>query len=137
MISLATGVIIGLSGIVGGSATMLTEDAISRRHANPERIDKLSEKIGNKAKANIKKRHEKEIKKNPDVEITTEQIDADFKAEADKLIKRNAMKEAIKETVIPAAIGGLATVGTVMLYSLVADACASDSDDDADVDDEE
>lgn len=136
MISLATGVIIGLSGILGGSATMLAEDAISRKHVNPERIDKLSEKIGNKAKANIKKRHEKEMKKNPDIEITSEQVDADFKAEADKLIRRNAIKETIVETVIPAAIGGLATVGTVMLYSLVADACA-DSDDDVDVDDEE
>ncbi len=73
MISLATGVIVGLSGIVGGSATMLTEDAISRKHANPDRISKVAEKIGNKAKANLKKKHEKEMKKNPDFEITSEQ----------------------------------------------------------------
>ena len=137
MISLATAATIFFSGVAGGSATILTEDAISKHNSNPERVDKVSAKIIEKANKRVSKKHEKMLKKNPDLEISSEQIDEDCAAEVNKLVKRNAMKEVATETVIPSVVGGLITAGVVALCAAIADTAADDSDEDTDEDDSE
>lgn len=132
MITLATAATIFFSGVTGGSATIITEGLIEKHNTNPDRINKVSTKIVEKAKNKSKAKYEKAIKKNPDIEITTDQIDEDFKAEADKLIKKSAIKDTLIETAIPSVVGGLVTAGVIALCSAIADGCADDSDEDVD-----
>ena len=132
MISLATAATVFFSGVAGGSATILAEDAITKHNNNPERIDKASAKIIEKANKRANKKHEKMLKKNPELEISSDQIDQDYAAEVNKLVKRSAIKDTIIETAIPTVVGGLVTAGLIALYSAIADTATDDSDEDAD-----
>ena len=147
MISLATGVIIGLSGVAGSCATLLTNDAIVKYNRDTDTIEKRAAKMGEKLTKNVNKRREKlesererfksenpGIVDHNDDSLTKEFIEGGlyYEEETNKLIRKMKVKNAIAETVIPTVVGGLVTAGMVAVCSAIADTAADDSDEDVD-----